>query len=95
MVVNVVNIAGVAGLESKDYAPVCGNGYCMKPPQGAVQCVQPPAWCAHVRRLPRAVERRQDQPQFDRVTRLNACARTVREKLGQAFVPEIPYHWRV
>ena len=92
MVVNVVDIAGVAGLESKDHAPVCADGHGMKPLQGTMQCMQTPARCVQVRRLPGAGECRQDQPEFDRMAWLDASARTVREELSQALVPEVPDH---
>ena len=95
MVVNVVHITGFSGLEPEDHSPVCTDGHCVKSPQVAVQRMQSPARRVKVRRLPCTGERSQDQPQFGRVARLDTSARAVREELGQAFVPEVPDHFRV
>jgi hypothetical protein len=95
VIVKVINIPRIAGFEPKDNSPVRADGYRVKSLQPAVQRMQTPPRCIHVCWSARTFERRQDQSQPGRVSRLDSRAGSVQEKGLQTPVAEVSDHLAV
>jgi hypothetical protein len=95
VVVNVIDIPGIAGLEPKDDTPISADPHGMPASQVAVQRVQPPAGGIHILRLMSSLQRRQNHAQSSRVRWSNPGLRAAPEKRLQSLVAEIPDQGRV
>ena len=65
MVIQIIDIAGIAALKAKRDPPIPRNGYGVMPLECALERVQVHSGQSHIFRLPRVVKKRQNIPQFD------------------------------
>jgi len=95
VIVKVINIPRIAGFESKDNSPVRADGHRVESLQPALQRMQTPPRSIHVCWPASTFERRQDQSQSSRVSRLDSRAGPAQEEGFQTTVAEAPDHLAV
>jgi hypothetical protein len=88
MIIDRIDIAGMAALEAKDDAPVARDRHRPIPPELALERMEPKARQTHIADLDRGIEARKDSPDLVGMFRRNPASVVVLEEARQTLVAE-------